>query len=158
MFELGCTLPNLAIICLHNMQLPNSILSRRQIRSCWRNSEEILLVVLLSFLHAEQLLMKHLLESLRTHANQLLKLIIAKYIHVQQVNTCQPVFTRIGISIQRQIDSQLDETRPVASRVLSCPTFNEQEEIAKSRASIQQADSKMLTVSALMVFVLLVNM
>ena len=58
----------------------------------------------------------------------------------------------VGIPIHRQVDSHLDDTRPVAVKKWSCPIFNEQDKIAKSRASVQQADRKKLTASVLMFF------
>ena len=44
---------------------------------------------------------------------------LAKVIHIRCVNLCPPFFVRVGISIQRQIDSHLDKTRPVALKLWS---------------------------------------
>ena len=51
-------------------------------------------------------------------------------------------FVRVGIYIQRHVDSQLNKTEPSAVKRWSSPILNEQEQIAKSRASIQQEDRK----------------
>ena len=83
---------------------------------------------------------------------------LANYILIRCVNPCPPVFIRIGISIQRQVDSQLDKTRPEALETWSDPIFSEQDQIAKSRASIQQADRKKLTAPVLMDFVLIATL
>ena len=63
------------------------------------------------------------------------------------------VFLCVGISIQTKIDSHFDKTRPVAMKVWPCPFFNEQDQITKLRASIQQAGRRKLTASIMMVFV-----
>ena len=81
----------------------------------------MLLVVHLSILHAKQLLMKLLFESLQTYANLLLGLMPANYIPTRCVNPCLPVFKRVGISIQRRVDIRLDKTRPTALKIWSCP-------------------------------------
>ena len=42
-------------------------------------------------------------------------------------NSCPAVFIRVGISIQKPVDSQLDKTRPVALKKWSCLIFNVQD-------------------------------
>ena len=58
--------------------------------------------------------MEFLSESLQTYANLLLGLMPANYTTTRCVNPCPPVFIRVGISIQKPIESHLDRTRPVA--------------------------------------------
>ena len=96
----------------------------------------------LSFSHAKHLLMKLLIESLQTYANLLLVLMPANYIHTRCVNSCPPVSIRVGISIQKRVDSNLDTTRPAALKIWSIPVSNEQDQIVKLKASLQQADRK----------------
>ena len=82
MLKLGCTLPNLAKVCLHksaDAKLQNSIPSRKEIKTIWKKFEKLLLVVHLSFLHGRQLLMKRLFENQQTYANLLLGLTLASY-------------------------------------------------------------------------------
>ena len=86
--------------------------------------------------------MKLLFESLQTYANPLLGLMPANYIPTGCVNLCLPVFVRLGISIQKRVDSHLDETKTVALKIWSCPISNEQNQNAKLKASLQQADKK----------------
>ena len=83
---------------------------------------------------------------------------LANYIHSRCVNPCLPVFLSVGISIHRQIVSNLNKTSAAALKVWSCPFFNEQDQIAISRASLQQADKPKFTTSVLMVHALIETM
>ena len=133
--------------------MQNSIHPQKEIKTFWRKFGKVLLVVHLSFLHAKQLLMKLLLESLRTYANLLFGLTLANYIPTRCVKPCLPVFIRVGIWTQKQVDSHLDKTRRAALRIWSFPTSNEQDQSVKLKASLQQADRRKLTASVLMGFV-----
>ena len=121
------------------------ISSQREIRTYWKKFEKTSLVVHLSFLHAKQLLMKLLSEGLQTYAILLLGLMPADYTPTRCVNPCPPIFIRVGILIQKPIDSHLDKTRPVALKIWSCPTCNEQDQEVKLKASLQQAERRNLT-------------
>ena len=81
----------------------------------------MLLVVLLSFLHAKPLLMELLFKSLQTYAKQILGLMLANYIHIRCVNPCRAVFIRVGTWIQRRVDLRLDKTRPAFLKIWSSP-------------------------------------
>ena len=137
-----------------NILMQNSILSRKEIKTFWKKNEKILLVVHLSFLHAKQLLKKISFESLQTYANRLLEL----YNPTQCVNPCPPVFIRVGISIQKRVDSHLEKTRPAALKIWSCPISNGQDQNVKLKASLQRADGRKLTASVLMGFVLIATL
>ena len=80
------------------------------------------------------------------------------YIHIRSFNPLVSIFIRVGISIQTQIDSRLENTRTVALKEWSSPIFNEQDQIVKSRASMQQVDKGKLTAWLLMVFVLIATL
>ena len=112
----------------------NFIHSRKEIKSFWKKFEKMLLVVHPSFLHAKQLLMKLLFESLRTNANLLMGLMPANYIPTLCVNPCLPVFIHFGISIQKQIVSHLDTTRPAALKIWSYPIYNQQDRECKTES------------------------
>ena len=112
-------------------------------------------MVHLSFLHAKQLLMKLLSESLQTYANLLLALMPANYTPTQCVNPCPPVLVDIGISFQKPVDPHLDRTRPVALKISSCLLFIVQDLIVKLRASAPQADRRKLTALVMLSFVLI---
>ena len=118
----------------------------------------MLLVVHLSFLHAKQLLMKLLVESLQTYANLLLELMPANYIPTRCVNPCLPVFIPVEIWTHKRVDSHLDKTRHAALKIWSCPISNEQDQNVKLKASLQQADRRKLTASALMGFVVIATL
>ena len=112
----------------------------------------MLLVVHLLVLHAKQLLMKLLFESLQIYANLLLGLMPTNYIPTRCVNPCLPVFIRVGISKHRRVDLRFDKIRPAALKFWSCPISNQQDQIVKRKASLQQADRRKLTSSVLMGF------
>ena len=112
MLKLGCTLPNLANICLHKSTDAN--FSQTEIKTSWKKFKKTLLVAHLSFLLAKQLLMKLLSESLQTYANVLLELMPANYTPTRCANPCPPVFIRVRISIQKPVYSHLEKTRPAA--------------------------------------------
>ena len=73
-------------------------------------------------------------------------------------NPCPPVCKSVGISIQKPVDSHLDETRTVALKIWSCLIFNVQDLIVKLRASRLQADRRKLIASVLMGFVLIATL
>ena len=135
--------------------MQNSNHSLKETKTFLKKFEKLLLVVRLAFLHATQLLMKLLFESLQTNAHLLLELMPANYISTRCVNPCPPVFIRVGISIHKLVDSHLDKARPAALKIWSCLFFNEQDLIVKFRASTLQADRRKLTASVLMGFVLI---
>ena len=142
MLKLGCTLPNLANICLH----------KSTDGKFYTFSERD----------------KDLLEKLREHvvagnfirkSTNLCKSIVgidaSQLYPTRCVNPSRLVFIRLGISIQKRVDSHLDKTRPTALRIWSCPISNEQDQNVKLKASLQQADRKKLTASVFMGFVLI---
>ena len=131
-----------------------SIPSQRGMKTYWEKFEKTSFVDHLSFLHAKQLLMKLLSESLQTYAYLLLGLMPANFTRTRCVNPCPPVFIRLGISIQKPLDSHLDK-RLVALKIWSCLIFNVQDQIVKLRASTLEADRRRLTASVLMGFVIL---
>ena len=158
MLKLGCTLPNLANICLHKSTDPKFYPFTEGDKYLLEKIEKMLLVVHLSFSHGKQLLMKLLFENLQTYANLLLGLTLANYTPTRCVNPCRPVFIRVGISIQKQVDSYLDKTRPAALKLWSCLISNEQDQNVKLKASLQQADRRKLTASVLIGFVLIATL
>ena len=102
--------------------------------------------------------MKVFFQSLQIYANQLLGLTPANYIPTRCVNPCLSVFIRVGIWIQKRVDSHLDKTRPAALKIWSCPFSNEQDQNVKFKASLQQADRRKVTASVLMGFVLIATL
>ena len=100
----------------------------------------------------------NLFESLQTYANLFLGLMPANHIPTRCVNPCLQVFLRVGISIQRRVDSHLDKKRPAALKIWSCPISNEQDQNVKLKASLRQTDRRKLTVSVLMGFFFIVTL
>ena len=83
---------------------------------------------------------------------------LATYILTRCVKPCPPVLLRVGISVQRQIDFNLNKTRPIALKIWSCLIFNEKDQITKVRASIQPAERTKLTTSVSTLFVLIATL
>ena len=88
----------------------------------------------------------------------MLGLTLANYTPTRCVNPCRPVFIRVGISIQKRVDSYLAKTRPAALKIWSCLISNEQDQNVKLKASLQHADGRKLTASVLMGFVLMATL
>ena len=109
MLKLGCTFPNLANICLHKSTDAKFYPLTEGDNELLEKIREDVVGGHLSFLHAKQLLMNLLFESLQTSANLLLGLMPANYIPTRCFNPCLPVFIRVGISIQKRVDSHLDK-------------------------------------------------
>ena len=84
-------------------------------------------------------------------------LMLANYTPTRCVNPCQPVFIHVWISIQRRIHSHLHRQEPVALKIWSGPTFNDEEQNVKLKSSTLQADKK-LAVSVLINFLLIVTL
>ena len=102
-----------------NLPLHNSIPSQKETTMYWKNLENTSLVVYLSFLQANQLLIKLLFEILN---------ICKSFVRIDAsqrypYSICQPmpqIFIRVVISMKRPIGSHLDKTRPVALEKWSC--------------------------------------
>ena len=153
MLKLGCILPNLANIWLHKSTDAKFYPFTEGTKTYWKKFEKTSLVVHVSFLHAKQLLMKVLSDGLQTYSNLLFGLMPASYTSTRCVNPCPTVFIRVRISIPKPVDSHLDKTRPVASKLWSCLFSNIQDLIVKMRASTLQADRRKTTAPVLMGFV-----
>ena len=82
-------------------------ISRRQMKTCWRKIDKTLLVVLLSFFHAKQLLMELLFENLQTNANHL-GLMLANNIDVS-THAHQSLYALGSQSLDKQIHTSTKE-------------------------------------------------
>ena len=158
MLKLSCTLPNLAYTCLHkstDAKLYPSTEGDKDLQEKIR--EDVVGGPSIGFTR-KQLLMKLLFESLQIYANLLLGLMPTNYIPTRCVNPCLPVFIRVGISIHRRVDLRFHKIRPAALKFWSCPFSNQQDQIVKQKASLQQADRRKLTSSVLMGFFLIATL
>ena len=117
MLKLGCTLPNLANTCPHKFTDAKYYSFKDGDEELFKEIEKTSLGFHILFLHARQLLMKLLSESLQTYAKLLLGLMPANYTPTRCVNPCRSEFSRVGISIRKPVDSHLDKTRPVALKI-----------------------------------------
>ena len=79
-------------------------------------------------------------------------------LEVRRVNSCPTVFMRVEISSQREVDSHLTKTRPVALKRWSRPVVNEQNQSAESRTFKEQADRRKFNASVLMSSVLIATL
>ena len=100
MLKLGCTLPNLANICLHKSTDAKLYPFTEGDKDLLQKNRED--VVYLSFSHGKQLLMELLFENQQTYANLLLGLMLANYTPTRFVNPCRPVFIRVEISFRNE--------------------------------------------------------
>ena len=92
--------------------MQKSVHSWKEIKTFWKKIDKMLLVVHMSFLHGKQLLMKLLFENQQIYENLLLGLTLANFTPTRCVKPCLPVFIRVGISIQKRVDSHLDRKNP----------------------------------------------
>ena len=153
LLKLGCTLTNLPNICPHKSTDAIFYPFTENIRICWRRSEKMLLVVLLSFLHAKQLLMKPLLGNQGIFTGPKLELMLVNFTQTQCAKPCRLDCTRTGIWIQKPVDSHFDKTKPVASKIWSYFSFSDRDLNVKLKVFIQVADRRKLTVFLWMDFV-----
>ena len=158
MLKLGCTLPNLANICLHKStdakfypftegdknlceKIREDVVGGPSIVFTWKA------VVDGTIIRKPTIICKSLVGIDASHLYP-----------TRCVNACRPVFIRVGISIQKRVDSYLDKTTPAALKIWLCLIFKVQDLIVKLNASLQQADRRKLTASVLMGFVLIATL
>ena len=108
MLKLGCTLPNLANICLHKSTDANTY----PITEANKDILEKTLWLPIYRFYTQSMLMKLLSESLQTYEKPLLGLMPANYTPTRCSNPCPSVFIRNGVSIQKPVDSHLDKQDP----------------------------------------------
>ena len=113
----------------------------------------MLSVAPLFFLHHMQLLMKFLSENQQLYANLFLGLMVVNWNLTLCVNRYRPDFVLVGISIEKPEYSHLVKTRPVALKNCSIFFFNEQDQIAKLKASVHQSKRRKLTITVLITLV-----
>ena len=102
MLKLGCTLPNLANIFLHkptDTKIDPITVADQQFLEKNRD-----------FLGGQSV-------KLQTSGNVLLGLKLAKYTPTRCIKLSQPVIIRVGISIQKWLDSRPDKTRPIDLKI-----------------------------------------
>ena len=152
MVKLGCTLPYLANICLHKSTDAKFYPFTEGDKDLLEKNREDVVGGPSIVFTPKAVVGENLFKSLQTYANLFSRCMPANYIPTRCVYPCLPVFIRVGISIQKRVDSHLNKTRPAlaALKIWSCPISNEQDQNVKLKASLQQADRRKLTASVLM--------
>ena len=105
------------------------------------------------FSQVKQSLAKLSVKNCWTIANPLSRLMLINCTLTPCVNRCRPVFIPVGTLIQKPTDSWLIRTRPVALKIWSCVNFKKENQILKSKASMQEADRGKFIASVSMDFV-----
>ena len=158
MLKLGCTSPNPANICFHkSTDSKFNPFTEGDKELLEKLREDVVGFPSINFTR-KAIVDETFFENLQTYANLLLGLMPANYLPTRCVNVCLPVFLSVGIWIQRRVDSHLDKTRPEFLKIWSCPFSHEHDQNVKLKASLKKADSKKLTDSVLMGFVLIATL
>ena len=100
--------------------MPRFFSSQKARKTYSRELKKALLVVFPS-LHEKQLLMKVLFGNQQIYAKLLLGLILTNLTPTQGSNLIRPAFLRVGISIQKRVDSDLVTTNSVAFKAKANP-------------------------------------
>ena len=135
MLKLGCTLPNLAIICFQKSTDAKFYPFTEGDKDLLEKIREDNVGGPSIKFTRKAVADKILFENQQTDANLLLGLTLANFTPTRCVNPCRPVFARVGISIQKRVDSYLDKTRPAYSKIWWCLICNEQDQNVKLKAS-----------------------
>ena len=148
--KLGCTMKNLANVCLHKPTDSNSIPSQREIKTFWKIIKKTPLVVHLSFIHAKRLFLKLLFERKFTNIFDFIVRIDASQLYHYSMG--QPMLT--GLYTRWDIDSQILRFIPRQNKTHSSENmvishFQRLRSDIKMRACTIQADRRQLTASLL---------
>ena len=124
LLKLGCTLPKMANVCLHKSTDAKIYpFTERDKDPLEKIREENFSVPSIVFTR------KAVVDEtfIRKSANKCKSIVgidSSQLYPFYIVNPCLPVFIRLGISIQKRVDSHLGKTRSAAWKILSCPIFN----------------------------------
>ena len=136
MLKLGCTLPDLANICLHKSFDAKFYPFTEGENFFWKKiREDVVGGPSIVFTRKAMKLMKFLFENQKTYGIFLLGLMQANYTPTRCVNPYRRVFIRIGISNKKRVNSYLDTTRPAALKIWSCLICKGQDQNMKFKAS-----------------------
>ena len=158
MLKLGCTLPNLANICLHKSTDSKFYLSLKATKTGWRRFVKICLVVPPLFLHAGLWLTKLLSANQRICANQLSAKTQANSISIRCVNQCLLDCIQDGTMTLNLKNSCLDITKHPPSKIWSFLIFNKLVRNVGLKAMLQLVDKRRLIALVLMEFVIIVTL
>ena len=158
MLKLGCTLPNLANICLHKSTDSKNTLLLKTIKTCWRRLVKIWLVVPPLSLHAKQRLAKLLSANQRICASQLSAYAQANPIPIRCVNQCLLDCIPDGTMTLNLKNSSHDRTEHVLLKIWSFLIFNKIVRSVRLKVMLQLVDKRRLIALVLMEFVTIVTL
>ena len=117
MLKIVCTLPNLANICLHKSTDAKIYPFTEGDKDLWEKLRKDVVDGPSIVFTRKAVVDETFFESLQTYANLLLELMQANYIPARCVNPCPLIFLRVGILIEKRVDSSFDKTRPAALKI-----------------------------------------
>ena len=160
MLKLGCTLPNLANICVHKSTdakfYPFTEADKGLLEEILEDAVGGPSIVFIRKAVVDETFV-------RKSSNLCKSIVGIDASQLYPYSMCQPMPTGLYarwhfVSIQKLVDSYLDKTRPAVLKIWSCPISNEQDQNVKLIAFLQQADRRKLTASVLMGFVLIATL
>ena len=158
MLKLCCTLPNLANICLQKSIDANFHPFTEGDKNLLEKIREDVFggpsIVFTRKANVEEIFIRKSTNVCKSFVG----LMPANYTPTRCVHPCPTVFIRVGISIQKPVDSHLNNTGPVALKIWSCLIFNVQDLIVKLRAPKLQVDGRKMTALVLLGFILIAKL
>ena len=157
MLKLGCTLPNLANICLHK--------STDSKFSPFTESDKDLLEKIRedmvggpSIVFTGKAVVDETFIRISSNLCKLLVSMLVSYIPTQCVNQCQLDCIRDGSTILKLRDSELAKTNLAPLRIWFCHTFKKVAQIANLRVRLLLVDKRRLIASVQMEFVIIATL
>ena len=158
MLKLGCTLPNLANICLHKS-------TDAKFYPFTEGDKDLLEKIREDVVSGPSIVFtrKAVVDEtfFRKSANLCKSFVGIDASQLYPHSMCQPMptglYTRQNFDSE-WVDSYLDKTRPAALKIWSRHISNEQDQNVKLKASLQQANRRKLTASVLLGFVLIATL
>ena len=158
MLKLGCTLPNLANICLHKSTDAKFYPFTEGDKDLLEKIREDVVGGPSIVFTRKAVVDETFIRKSTNICKSIVGIDISQLYPTRCANPCPPIFIRVGISIQKPVDSHLDKTRPVSLKIWSCLIFNVHDLIVKLRASTLQADRRKLIASRLVGFALIATL
>ena len=146
MLELDCMLPNLVNTCLHRSTHANFCPFTEGHKNWLEKIKEDMVDWPSIVFTCEGVVDITSVRKRRNYAIQVLVLMVVNCIRTQCVNQCHHDLKRVVISLQKPGDLY-NSIRLVASKILSCRSFNAGNLIVKMIVSVQKADGNKKTAS-----------
>ena len=117
MLKLGCTLPNIANICLYKSTDAKTYPFTERDKDILEKIREDVVGDPSIVFTRKAVVDETSIRKSTKFCKSIAGLMPAKYMPTRCVNQCPPVFIRVGISIQKRVDSHLDKTSPAALKI-----------------------------------------